>query len=211
MSDTWEGAKEGVTSGAAKTQARAWAAANNIPWNGARMSAMRWIIKRESNWNPRAQNPRSTASGLPQFINSTAKQYMGVAPAKNYSVWKQLDGMMKYVNGRYGGAVKAKEYWQRNNHYRHGGAVTPQLFDGGGLLKRGVQLVEHRSSKPDRVLSDQQWNGIYQAAVGEGNNRPIIQVTTPTVERNEVGAWLDELEFSMTHLAKSNAFSGVNG
>ena len=212
VSDTWEGAKEGVTSGAAKTQARAWAAANNIPWNGARMSAMRWIIKRESNWNPRAQNPRSTASGLPQFINSTAKQYMGVAPAKNYSVWKQLDGMMKYVNGRYGGAVKAKEYWQRNNHYRHGGAVTPQLFDGGGLLKRGVQLVEHRSSKPDRVLSDQQWNGIYQAAVGGGNNnRPIIQVTTPTVERNEVGAWLDELEFSMTHLAKSNAFSGVNG
>ena len=211
VSDTWEGAKEGVTSGAAKTQARAWAAANNIPWNGARMSAMRWIIKRESNWNPRAQNPRSTASGLPQFINSTAKQYMGVAPAKNYSVWKQLDGMMKYVNDRYGGAVKAKEYWQRNNHYRHGGAVTPQLFDGGGLLKRGVQLVEHRSSKPDRVLSDQQWNGIYQAAVGEGNNRPIIQVTTPTVERNEVGAWLDELEFSMTHLAKSNAFSGVNG
>src|SRR5699024_3605747 len=50
VSDTWEGAKEGVTSGAAKTQARAWAAANNIPWNGARMSAMRWIIKRESNW-----------------------------------------------------------------------------------------------------------------------------------------------------------------
>ena len=61
------------------------------------------------------------------------------------------------------------------------------------------------------MLSDQQWNGIYQAAVGEGNNRPIIQVTTPTVERSEVGAWLDELEFSMTHLAKSNAFSGVNG
>lgn len=211
VGNAWEGAKEGVTAGSAKVQARAWAAANNIPWSGARMSAMRWIIQRESSWDPRAQNPVSTASGLPQFINSTAKAYMGVAPAKNYSVWKQLDGMYKYVNGKFGGATNAKAFWQRNGHYAKGGAVDPQLFDGGGMLHRGTQLIEHRSRKPDRVLSDQQWEGIYTAAAGGGGNRPVIQVTTPVVEKNEVGAWIDEVEFSMNHLSKTGTFSGVNG
>ena len=209
LGDVWEGAKETAATGSAKVQARAWATANNIPWGGARMSALRWIIGKESSWNPRAQNPSTTASGLPQFVNGTARQYMGVAPAKNYSVWKQLDGMMKYVNDRYGGAVPAKAFWQRNNYYAQGGAVIPK-YDNGGLLHRGVQLVNHQSPKPDRVLTAQQWDGIYQAATG-GGQQPIIQVTTPVVERNEVEDWVDEVQFAVTHMSKTGAFSGVNG
>lgn len=149
VSDKWNGAKEKVVSGAAKVQGRAWATANGV--HGDQWKALDYIISRESGWNPKAQNPRSTAAGLPQFIAANQRHY-GVYPIRQQSVWKQLDAFMKYANERYGGVTKARDYWKRNNHYDTGGLVSPTLFDKGGVLQPGTSLVSNRTRKPEYIL-----------------------------------------------------------
>lgn len=149
VSDAWNGAKETAVSGAAKVQGRAWATANGV--RGERWKALDYIISRESGWDPKAQNPRSTAAGLPQFIAANQKHY-GVYPIRQKSVWKQLDAFMKYTNERYGGVTKARDYWKRNNHYDTGGMVTPTLFDKGGTLMPGTSLVSNKTGKPEYIL-----------------------------------------------------------
>lgn len=149
VSDTWNGAKEMVVNGTAKAQGRLWAAKNGV--TGESWKALDYIISRESGWNPKAQNPRSSAAGLPQFIAANQRHY-GVYPIRQQSVWKQLDAFMKYTNERYGGVIKARDYWKRNNHYDTGGMVTPTLFDKGGVLQPGTQLVSNRTRKPEYIL-----------------------------------------------------------
>lgn len=206
--ETGENVTEGITKGAAWSQGQAWAVARGLSLG--EIGDMNWLVSKESSWNPKAQNPRSTASGLPQFINSTSRQYLGGSPAKNFGVWDQLDGMRSYVNDRYDGWGGAVRFWKRKNYYRDGGAVIPK-FDNGGLLRRGVQLVNHDKARPDRVLTDRQWNGIYEAAKGGTRGGMNVNLTTPIVERNEVDDWFDKVQFGFTHMAKTQAFSGVNG
>lgn len=55
------------------------------------------------------------------------------------------------------------------------GAVTgsPTLFDGGGWLTNtgGPQLIDHQRSKPDAVLTNQQWRDVH-SLVTENNDQP---------------------------------------
>ena len=71
---------------------------------------------------------------------------------------KLLDGAMKWVTDSFGGSTDSK------------GSATgmPTVFDGGGWLENtgGPQLVQHNKSKPDAVLSDQQWADIHKLALG---------------------------------------------
>jgi tape measure domain-containing protein len=149
VSDAWNGAKEKVVQGTAKAQGKAWALANGI--TGARWKATDFIISRESGWNPKAKNPRSSAAGLPQFIAANQRHY-GVYPIRQKSVWKQLDAFMKYVKDRFGGVLKAEQYWRANHHYSSGGRVVPTTFDNGGILGPGVSLVENKTRRPEYIL-----------------------------------------------------------
>lgn len=163
VSDAWNGAKETVVSGAAKTQGRAWATANGV--HGEQWKALDYIISRESGWDPKAQNPRSTAAGLPQFIAANQRHY-GVYPIRQQSVWKQLDAFMKYANERYGGVTGARDYWKRNNHYDTGGMVSPTLFDKGGVLQPGTQLVSNKTRKPEYILPSRVTDALMGGNVG---------------------------------------------
>lgn len=51
-----------------------------------------WQIGQESGWDPTAKNPGSTATGLGQFIRSTAKAF-GIDPTNPY---QSLDAAAKY-------------------------------------------------------------------------------------------------------------------
>ena len=147
--DAWNGVKEIAVNGAAKAQGRVWAAKNGV--TGEAWKAVDYIISRESSWNPKAQNPRSTAAGLPQFIAANQRHY-GVYPIRQQSVWKQLDAFMKYVNERYGGVIKARRFWESHNHYDTGGLVQPTLFDKGGALMPGTHLVANKTGRPEYIL-----------------------------------------------------------
>jgi phage-related minor tail protein len=69
---------------------------------------------------------------------------------------KILDGASKWVTDTLGGGDKK------------GNTAGPTVYDGGGWLENtgGPQLVQHNKSRPDAVLSDQQWADIHKLALG---------------------------------------------
>lgn len=72
------------------------------------------LIMKESGCNPNAQNPRSTAYGIGQFLNST---WRGVGCVKSSDPVYQLKCMQNYVFGRYGSWVGAWAHSTRTGWY----------------------------------------------------------------------------------------------
>jgi hypothetical protein len=63
-----------------------------------------WYL--ESKWNPRADNKRSTAYGIPQLLN-----------LKTNDPYKQIDAGLKYIAHRYGTPCKALTFHLKTGHY----------------------------------------------------------------------------------------------
>lgn len=78
-------------------------------WN-----ALDQLVSHESSWNPKADNPTSTAYGLFQFLDSTRENYgLGL----NASPEQQVKAGLQYVKDRYGNPQGAWDFWQKNNYY----------------------------------------------------------------------------------------------
>ncbi len=74
-----------------------------------------YIINRESNWNPSAQNPYSGAYGICQALPGSKMASAG-------SDWKtnietQAKWCDSYVNGRYGSWSNARAFWDANHWF----------------------------------------------------------------------------------------------
>jgi membrane-bound lytic murein transglycosylase MltF len=76
--------------------------------------ALHELIMRESSWNPEAQNPKSTAYGLGQFLDKTW-ELVGIEKSDDFRI--QLIAAHKYVIQRYGSWQKALEFHKRNGYY----------------------------------------------------------------------------------------------
>ena len=63
-----------------------------------------WYL--ESKWNPRANNKRSTAFGIPQLLKLKTKD-----------PYKQIDAGLIYIAKRYGTPCKAMAYHKKHGHY----------------------------------------------------------------------------------------------
>ena len=63
-----------------------------------------WML--ESKWNPRANNKRSTAYGIPQLLKLKTKD-----------PYLQIDDGLKYIAHRYGTPCKAMAYHKKHGHY----------------------------------------------------------------------------------------------
>ena len=61
---------------------------------------------KESRWNPRADNPNSTAYGIPQLLKLKAKD-----------PYTQIDLGLKYITHRYKTPCKAWSFHKRTGHY----------------------------------------------------------------------------------------------
>lgn len=72
------------------------------------------IIKPESGWNPKAQNPQSSAYGLAQFLDDT---WGSVGCAKTDDPVEQLRCADLYVKQRYEGWAGAVKYREKNGSY----------------------------------------------------------------------------------------------
>jgi hypothetical protein len=72
------------------------------------------LIFKESSWNPNAKNPKTTAYGLGQFLDSTWKI---VPQSKTSNPYDQLDAMFIYVDKVYGDSCKAWNFWLEKNWY----------------------------------------------------------------------------------------------
>ena len=60
----------------------------------------------ESRWDPRADNPKSTAFGIPQLLKLKVKD-----------PYLQIDLGLKYIKHRHSTACKALEFHKRKGHY----------------------------------------------------------------------------------------------
>ena len=123
--------------------------------SGPQWEAADWIINKESGWNPTAQNPVSTASGLFQFIDGTWAAYRpagSTAPkARLAPVNEQAMAGMAYMGGRYGDPIKAKAYWVAHGNYADGGEVL--VRDTGGPLPPGMHTVYNGTRKMETVVN----------------------------------------------------------
>ena len=76
--------------------------------------ALHELIDRESKWDSDAQNPKSTAYGLAQFVDKTW-DLVEIEKSDDFRI--QLIAAQKYVMMRYGSWVKALEHHKRYGWY----------------------------------------------------------------------------------------------
>ena len=60
----------------------------------------------ESGWDPTADNPTSSASGIPQFLDDTWEQYGGYTS----NPYKQVRKGLRYIEDRYGNPTRAWKF-----------------------------------------------------------------------------------------------------
>lgn len=119
-------------------------------WGGGpQWGALDWLIQHESSWNPNAQNPKSTAYGLFQFLNST---WASTGIAKTSDPRMQAEAGMRYISQRYGNPIGAKAFWQRNRWY-----------DTGGELAPGLTMAYNGTNMTESVLTNGTTRGVIKA------------------------------------------------
>ena len=64
------------------------------------------LWRSESQWNPKAKNPKSSAYGIPQLLKM-----------KESNPYKQIDLGLKYISYRYGNPCKALDHHKKVGHY----------------------------------------------------------------------------------------------
>lgn len=72
------------------------------------------LLTRESHWNPKAKNPKSTASGIGQMLNST---YAGLGMKKQKAGISQLMATLAYISRRHVNPCNAWKHFQNKGWY----------------------------------------------------------------------------------------------
>jgi hypothetical protein len=89
-------------------------ALSKLGGDSGEFSCLESLWGRESGWNPNAQNPSSTAYGIPQFLDST---WAGTGIAKTSDGYRQIDAGLIYINSRYGSPCGAWGHSQSTGWY----------------------------------------------------------------------------------------------
>lgn len=82
-------------------------------WTDSQWRALKTLWTRESGWRTDADNPTSSAYGIPQALtelHGLGKKYMN-------SPKRQIKWGLNYIAGRYGDPLSALRFWNRNNYY----------------------------------------------------------------------------------------------
>jgi hypothetical protein len=82
--------------------------------SGSQFSCLENLWGKESGWNPNAQNPSSTAYGIPQFLDST---WSGTGIAKTSDGYRQIDAGLIYIDKAYGSPCAAWGHSQSTGWY----------------------------------------------------------------------------------------------
>jgi hypothetical protein len=107
---------------------------------GSQFGAIDYIFTRESGWNPAAQNPTSTAFGIPQFLASTWAAYGGRTTDPSLQI---RDGI-EYMRDRYGSPNAAAAFWAAHHWYQDGTPFVPET--GPAVLHKGERVLTEREN-----------------------------------------------------------------
>jgi hypothetical protein len=75
-------------------------------WNTDQHKCLVKLWGKESAWNPKADNPTSTAFGIAQMLKEDST-----------NGFVQISNGLRYIEHRYTNPCNAWEFWQRNNWY----------------------------------------------------------------------------------------------
>jgi hypothetical protein len=89
-------------------------ALSQLGGDSGQFSCLEKLWGKESGWNPNAQNPTSTAYGIPQFLDST---WAGTGIAKTSDGYRQIDAGLIYIDSRYGAPCGAWNHSQSTGWY----------------------------------------------------------------------------------------------
>jgi len=89
-------------------------AMSKLGGSGGEFTCLENLWGKESGWNPNAQNPSSTAYGIPQFLDST---WAGTGIAKTSDGYRQIDAGLIYIANRYGTPCGAWGHSQSTGWY----------------------------------------------------------------------------------------------
>jgi len=153
-------------------------------WVGEQWQALRALWTAESGWNNLADNPTSTAFGIPQFLASTAKQY-GVYGST--SPVAQITAGLRYIHDVYGNPRNAWLAWlARSPHwYRHGGHINEPVM-GWGM--RSGQAYGFGEAGPETVVP----GTLVPVALAGGGGPSTVVISNAGVigSRQELDNWL---------------------
>ncbi len=118
-------------------------------------------MKQESGGNPRAINNwdvnaknGTPSKGLMQVIDPTFRAYAKAGYNKDiYDPLSNILASMRYAQSRYGTLWAA---YDRKGGYSDGGLVKPAVFDNGGTLAPGLNLVNNKLGRPEALVRPEQ-------------------------------------------------------
>jgi hypothetical protein len=137
-------------------------------WAGGATGMNQWpaleeLWTRESGWNHQADNPTSSAYGIPQALASLhnlPKGYYDRSTGSGASFHGyggdpavQIRWGLNYIKSTYGTPAAALAFHDRNNWY-----------DSGGWLNPGTTVARNATGQPEAVLTAQQWAAISRLA-----------------------------------------------
>jgi hypothetical protein len=87
-------------------------------WADSQWSCLETLWNNESGWRWNAQNPSSTAYGIPQALNP-ARTMASAGPDWRTNPGTQISWGLGYLSGRYGSPCGALKFWndQKPNHW----------------------------------------------------------------------------------------------
>ena len=84
-------------------------------WTGSQWTCLEKLWTKESNWNPTADNPTSSAYGIPQSLPGSKMASKGADWATNPAT--QIAWGLDYIAGSYGSPCGAWSHSQAVNWY----------------------------------------------------------------------------------------------
>jgi phage-related protein len=144
--------------------------AESVGWGGSQWRALYLLWQNESGWNPLADNPTSTAFGIPQFLASTARAY-GLSPSDT-NAQHQIAAGLQYISDVYGNPINAWNAWRSR---------SPHWYGFGGIASR-PSLIGVGDTGPERVLSPAQTRSFDRLVrvLDRGGSAGVINVTINT-------------------------------
>jgi len=214
------GAISKIVGGSVQDQVRKAVGEGHPSWaKGAQWNALSTLISKESSWNPKADNPTSTAYGLFQFLDSTRAAY---GLSKNASPAEQAAAGARYIADRYGSPIAALAFHNRNNWYDEGGIYGENdgpaydgtglanngtmMYDSGGYLPPGLTTVVNLTGKPEPVFTADQF-----AKMGGGTGAGVHY--EPHFEGSDLTAEdvAGDLNFQFHKFNRGGKYAGVGG
>lgn len=75
-------------------------------WNDYQFECLDFIWTKESHWNPKADNPNSSAYGIAQMLGEDSR-----------NAFVQISNGLRYIEHRYDTPCNAMKFWKRNYYY----------------------------------------------------------------------------------------------